>query len=146
VDPEGLCLTTVDCTCMRQPATCATAGITAAGGVQQAAQNAAPVANALVCRGGDFAGLMNEVNPFADTLVNAVPGAVRLAQTLPTLTPAVTRVVQQAPDWLLKMGPTIERTGWYVRTLNEYRSYWTNLSPEESKKFLDYMDWLLKNL
>ena len=42
IDPEGLCLTTVDCTCEQQPCTCAMAGLT------PAVQAAAPVAGAAV--------------------------------------------------------------------------------------------------
>jgi RHS repeat-associated protein len=45
MDPEGLCLTTVDCTCGQQPCTCAMAGIVP---VAQAAQAAAPVVAAVV--------------------------------------------------------------------------------------------------
>jgi RHS repeat-associated protein len=42
IDPEGLCLTTVDCTCEQQPCTCAMAGLT------PALQAAAPVTAAAV--------------------------------------------------------------------------------------------------
>ena len=38
IDPEGLCFTTVDCTCLRHPATCAEAGIVAEQGAERAVQ------------------------------------------------------------------------------------------------------------
>jgi RHS repeat-associated protein len=134
-DPSGLCLTTVDCTCVRQPGTCAAAGITAKAAAAAAPvaavatpvatavafaaphlQGAAPAVNAVsnaICRASTIPAMApdairNSVNALAQT----APAAARLNQTVPSIVPQVSRVASGlSPDWIQGMRWFSERLG-----------------------------------
>jgi uncharacterized protein RhaS with RHS repeats len=116
VDPVGLCLTTVDCTCMRQPAACAEAGLVAAegaaaGGGASAAGGvtAASIPGGVACKGaavvagGEAGGVVaGEVlgggGVFAETAV-----ADALASTVVTETALIGEFTASQIGWINRM-------------------------------------------
>jgi RHS repeat-associated protein len=140
IDPEGLCAGT-PCLCGREPGLCATIiGVGAVGGgavvyeieeatpvlesVVVAAEDAAgALENALVCRGGELQGMLNYVNPFANTF----PAIVNIAASVP-------RVAEVA---LSLKDRTILSLDWLFEAMYEtrfYRDYLDATDQSEAKR------------
>ncbi len=123
IDPDGLMSTMKTCLTPVNAPACAAAGLTAAKTIQTVAPSAAPVANALACRGGDVAGLLNTVNPFANTLL---PFVAPVAQNYPTIVTAVQNAPQSVSAATMWVNATYQATGGRF-SLMELYDLWKSL-------------------
>jgi RHS repeat-associated protein len=101
IDPLGLalCLTTVDCTCMRNPPACAAIGILAAK-VGEVAQRARPLGQAAaqcVSRGSDFFS-----RAFAGPGITHLNRVLDLSQGIAQRIPILSQRIRLAWDWFLQ--------------------------------------------
>lgn len=89
IDPQGLCITTVDCTCLKQPAACAAAGLLA-NRVAEIAPRAVRAASPFICRARDTIPVFTQTPLAMNAVGQTAPAIVAVAPYVPTAVQGLT--------------------------------------------------------
>jgi RHS repeat-associated protein len=135
IDPDGLMSTVKTCLTPVNAPACAAAGLMGTRIAQQIQR-----------AGHSFRLIGRGIQSGASCVLSRTP-------TLPGIGPVLPRVVIPLRDMALaarqmefiaKYGPGLQRTGWFVQTVNATRNYWHTLSPEKAREYLEYLEWFSK--
>ncbi|MBI3851714.1 MAG: hypothetical protein HY298_15780 [Verrucomicrobia bacterium] len=107
IDPEGLCLTTVDCTCSRQPKACAAAGIVAEQGAEHGEELAAAGEAIVVTCEVELPAVAGRLQAVIERLPEARTQWQNYIQTIESDLPATDRVLNYGVEFVNRAGQQV---------------------------------------